>query len=68
MNEVFRLSRIRSPRATLGAALLLAAVFIAFGLLAYGLAPESAAVVRPLPFDGNALNVANWVLSRVGVR
>ena len=34
MRDSFRLSRIRQPRATLAAILLLAAVFIAFGVFA----------------------------------
>ena len=34
MKDSFRLSRIRQPRATLATLLLLAAVFIAFGVLA----------------------------------
>ena len=34
MKDSFRLSRIRQPRATLAAILLLAAVFIAFGVFA----------------------------------
>jgi hypothetical protein len=44
MNHAFRLSRLRAPRGTLAASLLLAAVFVLFGLVtsavAHGAAPE----------------------------
>lgn len=67
MNEAFRLSRIRAPRFTTGAAALLAIVFIVFGLLIYSLAPDTVASVQPLPFDGKALTFTNWLLSSIGV-
>lgn len=62
MNESFRLSRIRAPRGNLAAVILLAAVFIAFGLLMSGLAPAHADAV-PRHFDSQALTFANWMLS-----
>jgi hypothetical protein len=61
MNESFRLSRIRAPRSSLTAMVLLAAVFIAFGLLMSALAPEQAAAA-PRYFDSSALTFANWML------
>lgn len=61
MNESFRLSRIRAPRGNLAAVLLLAAVFIAFGLLMSGLAPAHSEAA-PRYFDSQALTFANWML------
>ena len=43
MKDSFRLSRIRQPRATLAAMLLLAAVFIAFGVFADQALPSEGA-------------------------
>ena len=45
MRDSFRLSRIRQPRATLAAMLLLAAVFIAFGVFADQALPSEGAAV-----------------------
>lgn len=61
MNEAFRLSRIRAPRGTLTAAVLLAAVFVFIGILMSSLAPEHTAAA-PRYFDGSALTFANWLL------
>lgn len=60
MNEAFRLSRIRAPRANLASALLLAAVFLAFGLLMAALAPEQVAAAPA--FDGPDFRLAHWLL------
>lgn len=67
MNEAFRLSRIRTPRATMAAMLLLAVVFIAFGLLIYAIAPESTAAT-PRYFDSTTLAYAERLLGLVGGR
>jgi hypothetical protein len=61
MNDAFRLSRIRSPRGSLATMLLLAMVFIAFGLAVMGLGPDQTAAA-PRYFDGTALTFANWLL------
>lgn len=61
MNESFRLSRIRAPRGNLTAIILLAAVFIAFGLVLSGLAPAHT-VAAPRYFDSQVLTFANWML------
>jgi hypothetical protein len=66
MNEAFRLSRIRAPRATLTAAVLLAAVFVVLGLLLTALAPDQTAhLTRPV-FDGPPESFVTWMLSRTG--
>ncbi len=65
MNEAFRLSRIRAPRATLTAAVLLAAVFVLLGLLLTALAPDQTALMSQ-PFDGAPEHFVNWMLSLTG--
>lgn len=62
MNEAFRLSRIRAPRANLASAMLVAAVLIAFGLAMTALAPEQAATAGG-SFDGSGFRLAHWLLS-----
>ena len=47
MKDSFRLSRISQPRATLAAILLLAAVFIAFGVFADQTLPGAGASTQP---------------------
>jgi hypothetical protein len=61
MNEPFRLSRLRAPRGNLATSLLVAIVFITFGLVvsALGVA-ESAPATRYL--DGSAVSFTNWLL------
>lgn len=61
MNEAFRLSRIRAPRANLASAVLLAAVLMAFGLLMTTLAPEQAAAAGG-SFDTSSFRLAHWLL------
>ncbi len=65
MNEAFRLSRIRAPRATLTAAVLLAAVFVLLGLLMTAMAPDQTALMSQ-PFDGAPGHFVNWMLSLTG--
>lgn len=65
MNEAFRLSRIRAPRATLTAGALLATVFVLLGLLLTALAPEQAALMSH-PFDAAPERFVNWMLSFTG--
>lgn len=60
MHQALRISRIRAPRGTLATAVLLAAVFIAIGLLISGLAPEQTAAVPPT--ERVALTFSNWLL------
>lgn len=61
MDEMFRLSRIRAPRGTLATTILLAVVFIAFGLFVSATAAGEA-VARPAYLEPSALNFANWLL------
>jgi len=61
MHESFRLSRIRAPRGSLAAAVLLTAVFIAFGLVLSGLAPAHTDAT-PRYLDSQVLTLANWML------
>lgn len=62
MNEAFRLSRIKAPRGTFAAFVLLALVLAAFGLLIAGLAPEQMASLPPRYFDGAPTDLANWLM------
>lgn len=59
MNEAFRLSRLRAPRGTAPAMILLALVFVAFGLTVAGLAADD--VTAPHYFDGTAHRVVGWL-------
>lgn len=65
MNEAFRLSRIKAPRGTLTALILLALVFIVFGVVVSTAAPEHAAVAPHYFDDHPALTLANWMLGRL---
>jgi hypothetical protein len=65
MNQAFRLSRIKAPRGTIAAIVLLAVVFIAFGLVISSASPEHAAMT-PRYFDNTALTFANWLLGNGG--
>jgi len=60
-HHALRLSRLRAPRGTLGASLLVAIVFVAFGLLisTLGIADSGS---TPRYLDGSVTNVANWLL------
>ena len=63
MNEAFRLSRIRAPRGTITAIVLVAVVFVIFGLVVSSASPEHASAA-PRYFDGNtAVGFANWMLA-----
>jgi hypothetical protein len=62
MNEAFRLSRIRAPRANLASAVLVATVLVVFGLAMTALAPEQAATAGG-SFDGTEFQLAHWLLS-----
>jgi len=62
MNQAFRLSRIRAPRGTVAAIILLVAFFIAFGFAMTAVAsPDHAAA--PRYFDDTALTFVNWLLT-----
>jgi hypothetical protein len=61
-HHVLRLSRLRAPRGTPGAALLVAIVFVAFGLLISALGIADAGSAAPRYLDGSATNLANWLL------
>ncbi len=61
MDESFRLSRIRAPRGTLATMILLAVVFLAFGLLVAGV-PGSEAAERVGFLDASGSSLANWLL------
>jgi hypothetical protein len=60
MNEAFRLSRIRAPRGTLAAMILLAVVFLSFGLALSAAEPAHAAAT-PASLPLSILTVANWL-------
>lgn len=62
MNEAFRLSRIRAPRANLASTVLVAAVVVVFGLAMTALAPEQALTAGG-SFDGPGFRLASWLLS-----
>ena len=64
MNEAFRLSRIRAPRGTITAVILLAVFFILFGLWVSAVAPEHAAAA-PRYLD-RAPAVVNWLVDTFG--
>ena len=57
VNEI-RLSRLSHPRATLVAMVLLAAVFLLFGMFAG--ATEPAAIPAPNTLDGALLLIGDW--------
>lgn len=59
MNEAFRLSRLRAPRSTVTTVMLLAAFFIAFGLVMSAAADAPAA--SPRYFDSTTLTFVNWL-------
>ncbi|MEQ8859809.1 MAG: hypothetical protein RIC56_14290 [Pseudomonadales bacterium] len=62
MHQALRVSRIRAPRGTLTTAILLAVVFIAFGLAISALTPDHA-TAAPVPMERTALTFSNWLLS-----
>jgi hypothetical protein len=64
MNEAFRLSRIRAPRGTATAMILLAVFFLLFGLWISVMAPEQAAAA-PRYLD-RAPVVVNWLVDTLG--
>lgn len=65
MNETFRLSRIKAPRSTWVTIILLAAVFVVFGL-AMAVASPAHSEEMPRYFDGTGLTIANWLLTHLG--
>lgn len=65
MNEAFRLSRIRAPRGTAASLVLLAVVFIVFGLVV-STASADLASAPPRYFDDSGLNFASWLIGRWG--
>lgn len=60
MKTTFRLSRVRTPRATFGASVLVAAVFLAFGLIAsaFGIADSA---IAPHHLSGSTLTFTHWL-------
>ena len=60
MNEAFRLSRLRAPRGTLTAMVLLAVVFLSFGL-ALSAAETAHTAALPASMPLSILTVANWL-------
>lgn len=60
-----RLSRLTHPRATMLAIILLAVVFLLFGMFAGAL--ETGYTPAPSTPGGTASLIGNWVLARVGV-
>lgn len=63
MNQAFRLSRIRAPRGTSAAIILLVAFFIAFGLAVSAVASPEHAAAAPRYFDDTALTFVNWLFT-----
>lgn len=61
MHQALRISRIRAPRGTPAAAVLLALVFIAIGLAISALMPDQTASA-PLHLENTALTFSNWLL------
>jgi hypothetical protein len=61
MSHLFRLSRIRAPRGTLTAMVLLTAVFLVFGL-ALSAAEPTAVAAAPRPFTITLMTLASWLL------
>ena len=64
MNQAFRLSRIRAPRGTAAAIILLVAFFIAFGFAVTAAASPDHAGAAPRYFDEMALTFVNWLLTK----
>jgi hypothetical protein len=64
MKHTFRLSRVRAPRGTLGASMLLALVFIVFGLVAsaFGLADTAHA---PQYVNGSTQPLSQWLFGQL---
>ncbi|MCB1682847.1 MAG: hypothetical protein R3E82_00780 [Pseudomonadales bacterium] len=62
MISEIRLSRLTHPRASLLAIILLAAVFVLFGMFANALPTHP--VAPPNTFDGAAFLISDWVLGR----
>ena len=60
INDI-RLSRLSHPRATLFAAVMLAIVFLLFGVFANAMAPPH--MPAPNTLDGAAVLVCDWVLN-----
>lgn len=66
MNHAFRLSRLKAPRGTITAIILLAVFFLVFGLVVSGASPEhNAAGARY--FDNSASTFVNWMLGTLGI-
>ena len=60
-----RLSRLSHPRASLVAMILLAAVFLMFGLFASAMGPSY--TPAPNTINGAASLIGDWVLTYVGI-
>jgi hypothetical protein len=60
-----RLSRLSHPRASLVAIILLAAVFLMFGMFASAMEPSY--TPAPNTINGAASLIGDWVLTRVGI-
>jgi hypothetical protein len=60
-----RLSRLSHPRASLVAMILLAAVFLMFGMFASAMEPSYSPA--PNTINGAAGLIGDWVLTRVGI-
>jgi hypothetical protein len=64
MNQPFRLSRLRAPRGNLVTSLLVAVVFIAFGLVVSTLGvADSAPAARYV--DGSVLTFTDWLFGQL---
>lgn len=63
--DEMRLSRLSHPRATLLAMILLATVFLLFGMFASA-AVDHAYMPAPATFDGALVLIGNWVLGCIG--
>jgi hypothetical protein len=62
MKTTLRLSRVRAPRGTLGASVLVVAVFLTFGLVAsaFGIADSPSA---PHHLSGSTLTFTHWLFA-----
>ncbi len=62
-----RMSRLSHPRASLVAMILLAVVFLLFGMFASA-AIEPTYTPAPITIDGAASRIGDWVLAHVGLK
>lgn len=61
MDESFRLSRLKAPRGTALAIVLLALVFLLFGFTVNAVASDRLAAQPPTPLDGTLAQLAEWL-------